>query len=34
MVSKKDIKRLKQGEEEKRKRYTALCVSKERLPQV
>jgi len=33
MVSKKDIKRLKQGEEEKRKRYTALCVSKERLPQ-
>ena len=26
-VSKGDITRLKQGEEEKRKRYTALCVT-------
>ena len=26
-VSKGDISRLKQGEEEKRKRYTALCVT-------
>ena len=26
-VTKGDINRLKQGEEEKRKRYTALCVT-------
>ena len=26
-VTKEDITRLKQGEEEKRKRYTALCVT-------
>ena len=27
IVTKGDITRLKQGEEEKRKRYTALCVT-------
>jgi tRNA pseudouridine synthase 10 len=29
VVTKEDIKKLKEGEEEKRKRYTALCVTAE-----
>eukprot|EP00090_Calanus_glacialis_P040296 TRINITY_DN7024_c0_g1_i2.p1 TRINITY_DN7024_c0_g1~~TRINITY_DN7024_c0_g1_i2.p1 ORF type:complete len:493 (-),score=186.84 TRINITY_DN7024_c0_g1_i2:61-1539(-) len=32
VVTKEDIKKLKEGEEEKRKRYTALCVTAEPCP--
>eukprot|EP00092_Neocalanus_flemingeri_P011611 GFUD01012512.1.p1 GENE.GFUD01012512.1~~GFUD01012512.1.p1 ORF type:complete len:491 (+),score=170.04 GFUD01012512.1:48-1520(+) len=32
VVSKKDIKNLKEGEEDKRKRYTALCVTSQPCP--
>ena len=32
VVSKEDIKTLKEGEEDKRKRYTALCVTAEPCP--